>query len=80
MIGAPTGATWYRGVDLIAVERIVTGTRPFPALTQDEQRYAVVTMTSARVPVSEIADRLGIAERTVQRWQSEAGEARHGRP
>ncbi|WP_327123739.1 helix-turn-helix domain-containing protein [Streptomyces sp. NBC_01727] len=69
----PAGATWHRDVDLIAVERFMCGVPPVPELTEDEQRYAAVVMTQAGVGGEEIAERLGVAARTVTRWRLDAG-------
>ncbi|MFI5629145.1 hypothetical protein ACIA8E_07155 [Streptomyces sp. NPDC051664] len=69
----PAGATWHRDVDLIAVERFMSGVNPLPELTEDEQRYAAVLMTQAGVGAEEIALRLGVAARTVTRWRLDAG-------
>ncbi|MEU9033833.1 helix-turn-helix domain-containing protein [Streptomyces sp. NPDC048352] len=70
----PDCATWHRDVDLVAVERVTRGDHPLPELTEVEQRYAVVVMTrDAGMGAEEIAERLGIAERTVTRWRDEAG-------
>ncbi|MEU0275970.1 helix-turn-helix domain-containing protein [Streptomyces sp. NPDC006307] len=74
VLDPPAGATWYRDVDLIAVERVVRGVPPLPELNDAEQRYAVVVMTrDAGMGAEEIAERLGIAERTVTRWREVAG-------
>lgn len=73
MTEALPGATWHRGVDLIAVERVLRGVLPLPELTEDEQRYAVLAMTEADLSASVIADRLGIATRTVTRYRADAG-------
>lgn len=72
MTDAPVGATWHRGVDLIAVERALRGVPPIPELTEDEQRHAVTVMTAAEMSARDIAARLGIAARTVTRWRTEA--------
>ncbi|MFC8463359.1 helix-turn-helix domain-containing protein [Streptomyces sp. NPDC057250] len=69
----PACATWHRDVDLVAVERVASGSWPLPVLTEKEQRYAVVVMTRAGLGESVIAERLGVAERTVDRWRDEAG-------
>ncbi|MEU8870505.1 helix-turn-helix domain-containing protein [Streptomyces javensis] len=79
MIDAPPGATWHRGVDLIAVERAVRGALPLPELNEDEQRYAALEMAKQRVPERTIAERLGVAERTVVRWKAGSGVT-DGRP
>jgi hypothetical protein len=65
------GATWVRGVDLVAVERATSLCGVCPQLTPEEQRYAAQRMTAAERSASEIAGRLGIAERTVTRWRDE---------
>ncbi|MGW3735203.1 hypothetical protein [Streptomyces sp. NPDC005148] len=69
----PVGATWHRDVDLIAVERVLSGVPPLPELTEDEQRYAVVVMTEANMGAEVIAQRLGVDARTVTRWRDDAG-------
>ncbi|QKW07003.1 hypothetical protein HUT18_11910 [Streptomyces sp. NA04227] len=66
------GSTWHRGIDLIAVERALSGRGPCPALTEEEQKYACREMTEAGMSGSVIAQRLGVADRTVTRWR-EAG-------
>ncbi|MDN3056912.1 helix-turn-helix domain containing protein [Streptomyces sp. SRF1] len=76
MIEAPPGATWHRGVDLIAVERMVRGVLPLPELTEDEQRYAALEMAKQRVSERTIAERLGVAERTVVRWKAGVADGR----
>lgn len=72
MTGTPAGATWHRGIDLIAVTRVLEGEGPLPELTEDELRYAVVVMTDRGLGAQEIADRLGVTQRTVVRWRREA--------
>lgn len=69
----PPGATWYRGVDLLAVERVVDGTPPLPRLNEAERRHAVVVMTEAGHSAETIAERLRTEARIVRRWQAEAG-------
>ncbi|WP_086860337.1 helix-turn-helix domain-containing protein [Streptomyces milbemycinicus] len=74
MIEAPPFATWHRGLDLIAVERVVRGVLPLPELTEGEQRHAAVLMTTdMEMPARAIAARLGVSERTVTRWRTDAG-------
>lgn len=67
------GSTWHRGVDLVAVERAMSGRGPCPDLTEDEVRYAVGEMTKASWSAVQIAERLGVAERTVTRWRDSPG-------
>lgn len=67
------GATWHKGIDLIAVERVVTGSPPFPdpaSLREDEQLEAVRRFQG---PAHVLADRLGIAERTITRLRTDVG-------
>lgn len=66
------GATWHRGIDLIAVERAMSRREACPELTEEERRYAERQMTAAEWGAEEIADRLGVAHRTVTRWRKEA--------
>ncbi|MFG2404193.1 hypothetical protein ACGFR8_07615 [Streptomyces brevispora] len=74
LLAPPDGATWYRGVDVLAVGLVARGVYPLPELrTEIEQRYAVVVMTRRELSAAVIAGRLGIAERTVVRWRDEAG-------
>lgn len=75
----PVGATWHRGIDLVAVERVVRGAPPLPELTEEKQRQAALEMTAADLSAAVIAGRLGIAARTVVRWRQEGGVA-DGRP
>ncbi|WP_327415471.1 hypothetical protein [Streptomyces sp. NBC_01233] len=75
----PAWATWHRGVDLVAVERVKAGDYPLPELTEQEQRYAVVVMTQAGIGAEVIAERIGTTDRTVTRWRDEAGLS-DGRP
>lgn len=75
----PVGATWHRGIDLVAVERAVRGVPPLPTLTEEEAREATLRMTEADLSASVIARRLGVTERTVVRWRRKA-EVGVGRP
>lgn len=79
LLAPPTGATWFRDVDLIAVERVTRGDRPLPELTEVEQRYAALVMTQSGYGAEEIAERIGVVDRTVTRWRDEAGLS-DGRP
>lgn len=67
------GATWDRGVDLVAVERAALGRGSCPPLTDAEKRRAVAVMTEAGKGADEIAQRLGMTDRTVTRWRRERG-------
>ncbi|GGZ23853.1 hypothetical protein GCM10010387_16370 [Streptomyces inusitatus] len=67
------GTTWYRGIDLIAVERAMSRRGVCPPLTDGEQRYAAEEMTKAEWSARDIANRLGISSRTVDRWRRDFG-------
>ena len=67
------GATWDKGIDLVAVERAALCRGACPPLTDEERRRAVKVMTEAGKSAAEIAERLGMAERTVTRWRDEMG-------
>lgn len=62
-------------VDEIAVERAVRGGRT--VLNRAEQWDGFVYLDAHGYSAAQIAERLGIAERTVTRWR---GKLRHGRP
>ncbi len=76
------GSTWHRGIDLIAVERAMSGRGGCPELTDEELRYTADEMTSAGMSAVVIGERLGIAARTVTRWREGAndGNCRGGCP
>ncbi|MGW6391126.1 helix-turn-helix domain-containing protein [Streptomyces sp. NPDC055103] len=67
------GATWDKGVDLVAVERAALCRGVCPPLSDEERRRAVKVMTEAGKSAVEIAARLGMADRTVTRWRDEMG-------
>jgi transposase-like protein len=69
------GATWDKGIDLVAVERAALCRGVCPPLTDDERRRAVQVMTEAEKGAEEIAERLGISAKTVSRWREEMGLA-----
>ncbi|WP_030672239.1 hypothetical protein [Streptomyces sp. NRRL B-1347] len=62
------GDTWHGGVDLIAVERALTGHPPYPPLTEDEQQYAIEHAPPG-MSKAELARRTGTCERTLYRWR-----------
>ncbi|WP_158834990.1 helix-turn-helix domain-containing protein [Streptomyces sp. NRRL S-350] len=74
----PEGATWHRGVDLVAVRRALSMRGPCPELSEEEQRYAVVEAARTGVPGPAIAERIGVADRTVTRWWLQAEEQQAG--
>ncbi|MFE6488340.1 hypothetical protein ACFVGN_36160, partial [Streptomyces sp. NPDC057757] len=54
-----------------AVQRVVTGLRPLPPLSRTEARIACWRLTARRCSASEIAARIGVSRRTVNRWRAE---------
>ncbi|MFF1467971.1 helix-turn-helix domain-containing protein [Streptomyces mirabilis] len=79
LAGAPEGATWWRGRDLVAVARAADLAAVLPVLDEEreEPRLAALVMAAVGIGIQETADRLGWAERTVSRWReaAEAGRA-----
>ncbi|MFF5668869.1 hypothetical protein ACFY8S_01815 [Streptomyces hygroscopicus] len=62
-------ATWVRGVDVVAVQRVLTGTLPHTALEPEELRYAAKYSTASALSVAKL---LGVTEKTVTNWRAEA--------
>ncbi|MET7722953.1 helix-turn-helix domain-containing protein [Streptomyces mirabilis] len=79
LAGAPEGATWWRGRDLVAVARAADLAAVLPELDEEreEPRLAALVMAAVGIGIQETADRLGWTERTVSRWReaAEAGRA-----
>jgi hypothetical protein len=79
LAGAPEGATWWRGRDLVAVARAADLAAPLPGLDEDrgELRLAALVMAAVGVGIEDTAARLGTNERRVSRWRvsAEAGRA-----
>ncbi|MFF4900534.1 hypothetical protein [Streptomyces sp. NPDC001068] len=79
LAGAPEGATWWRGRDLVAVARAADLASPLPVLDadRDEPRLAALVMAEVGIGIEETADRLGSYHRQVSRWReaAEAGRA-----
>lgn len=61
----------HREIDEEAVQRVVLGLRPLPQLSRTEARLACLQLTRRQCPALEIADRVQVAPRTVQRWRAE---------
>lgn len=74
LAGAPEGATWWRGRDLVAVVRAADLGAGMPELDEerDEPRLAALVMAAAGIGIIPTAARLGYDERTVTRWREEA--------
>ncbi|MFE2424861.1 hypothetical protein [Streptomyces hokutonensis] len=63
-------ATWRRGVDVVAVDRVLDGSLPYTVLEPEELRYAAKhSAESAR----SVAKLLGVTEKTVMNWRGAEG-------
>ncbi|MFD4315066.1 helix-turn-helix domain-containing protein [Streptomyces sp. NPDC058548] len=60
-------------MDLVAVERAALCRGVCPPLSEAERRRTVQVMTEAGKSAVEIAERLGMSDRTVTRWRDEMG-------
>lgn len=67
------GDTWHRGVDLVAVERIVSGAHPYPDPASLEEAEQLEVVRRFQGPAHVLAERLGVQERTVVRWRADIG-------
>ncbi|MGW3445608.1 hypothetical protein [Streptomyces sp. NPDC001076] len=63
-------ATWDRGVDVVAVGRVLKGTLPHTALEPEELRYAAKHSTASARSVAKL---LGVTEKTVVTWREAEG-------
>ncbi|MEU1180574.1 hypothetical protein ABZ464_23530 [Streptomyces sp. NPDC005820] len=63
-------ATWDRGVDVVAVQRVLKGTLPHTALEPEELRYAAKHSTESARSVAKL---LGVTEKTVMNWRGVEG-------
>lgn len=59
-------ATWDRGVDVVAVQRVLAGTLSHTVLEPEELRYAARHATGSARSVAKL---LGVTEKTVQTWR-----------
>ncbi|MDH6489581.1 helix-turn-helix domain-containing protein [Streptomyces sp. SAI-127] len=79
LVGAPEGATWWRGRDLVAVARAADLAASLPALDEDQEepRLAALVMAEVGMSIEDTATRLGTYDRQVSRWReaAEAGRA-----
>ncbi|MEZ7004982.1 hypothetical protein [Streptomyces sp. AD55] len=73
--GAPEGATWWRGLDLVAVARAADPVAPLPTLDEErgETRLAALVMTEAGHSQKVTEARLGKHARQISRWLDEQG-------
>ena len=76
LVGAPEGATWWRGRDLVAVARAADLNAALPPLDEEreEPRLAALVMAAVGISIEGTAARLGTYDRQVSRWR-EAAEA-----
>lgn len=58
-------------IDEAAVQRVVLGIHPLPVLTREEARLACWHLTGRGCSAPEIAERLFVAQRTINRWRAE---------
>ncbi|MFI1702968.1 hypothetical protein [Streptomyces griseoruber] len=63
-------ATWDRGVDVVAVQRVLKGTLPHTVLEPEELRYAAKHSTESARSVAKL---LGVTEKTVMNWRGAEG-------
>jgi hypothetical protein len=63
-------ATWRRGVDVVAVERVLAGSLPHTVLEPEELRFAAKHSTESARSVAKL---LGVAEKTVMNWREAEG-------
>ncbi|MET7695835.1 hypothetical protein ABZT06_49650 [Streptomyces sp. NPDC005483] len=59
-------ATWRRGVDVVAVDRVLDGSLPYTELEPEELRYAAKHSTDSARSVAKL---LGVNEKTVTNWR-----------
>jgi hypothetical protein len=60
--------TYERGIDLIAVERVLAGTLPHTALSEAELKRAAMDSKHSAKRTGEL---LGVTDKTVIRWREE---------
>ncbi|KUN32466.1 hypothetical protein AQJ11_02770 [Streptomyces corchorusii] len=58
--------TWDRGVDVVAVERVLKGSLPHTVLEPEELRYAA---RHSKASARSVAKLLGVSEKTVTSWR-----------
>jgi DNA-directed RNA polymerase specialized sigma24 family protein len=67
--------TQWTVADDTDVQLIIAAQRPSPGLTRLERIKVAIGFTENGLPASEIAQILGVTERTVYRWRSEDRQA-----
>jgi len=68
-----TSSLHARVVDMVAVRRALDGRNQATGLTAPERSVAVRTMAARGQTDPQIADRLGVSDRTVLRWRQREG-------
>lgn len=63
----PAGTEW-RGMDLVAIRRALTGPAPYPPLEDDERHFAA-RFADPAMTTKELARRLGCCEQSAKRWR-----------
>ncbi|WP_406321751.1 hypothetical protein [Streptomyces sp. NBC_00519] len=59
-------ATWVRGVDLVAVDRVLNGTLSHEELRPEELRCAAKRSDASARSLAKV---LGVSEKTVMQWR-----------
>lgn len=65
----------HPGIDESAVQCVVLNVHPLPTLSRAEARLACWHLTACGYSAAEIADRLSVAQRTINRWRAEDRQA-----
>lgn len=60
-----------REIDELAIRRVVRGERPLPVLSRTEARLACLQLTQRGHSAAEVAERIRVVKRTVERWRAE---------
>ncbi|MGW4803083.1 helix-turn-helix domain-containing protein [Kitasatospora sp. NPDC004272] len=55
-------------IDPVAINLVLHGHHPLPALTRDEQHYAAQLLRDTGITCTAIARRLGVAPTTIRQW------------
>ncbi|MER7739957.1 hypothetical protein ABTX34_16855 [Streptomyces sp. NPDC096538] len=64
-------ATIFKGMDMVAIRRCLRRPGPWPVLKRDEARFAL-QFSDPGMPAVEVARRLGVCARTVERYRKKA--------
>jgi hypothetical protein len=61
-------ATYVRGIDLVAVDRVLDGSLHHSKLSPEERLYAARNSTGS---AKSVGRRLGVTEKTIIRWRED---------